>query len=428
MEKKIKVLAISDNISLNTGVGIQCRKILTGLQKSGKFDCVELGGSRLPNTQPFMYEGVKVYPSGGESYGNALQVRQLMHMEKPDIVLAFSDPRFFSYLFNIDDEIRRFAKLVFYHTWDNEPFPKFNVPYYKACDEIIMISEFSHRLFTKNGLECYHIPHMQNVEEYYPLPEAEIKAERDILKKLTGLKKDPFIIFWNNRNLDRKRPGDLILAFKAFNEAHPDSLLLINSSAVDLEGTDFIHLQKDLLQENIPIVFNFTQQPTSKLNLWYNVADITVNISYAEGYGLCVGESLFAGTPVVCTKTGGMPEQMTTLKHHPATYDGTKGCEEWWEEVEYGVAIAPEVRNLFGTPGAPYIYKDLVSHAQILEAWHEMYLLKSEGRLKELGEGGRQYAISKYSETLLQARWVDLMTEIFNKPSKFENIKLEVVR
>ena len=43
MDKKIKVLFICDDIRLNTGVGIQARKLLTGLQKTGKYEVVNAG-------------------------------------------------------------------------------------------------------------------------------------------------------------------------------------------------------------------------------------------------------------------------------------------------------------------------------------------------------------------------------------------------
>ena len=38
-----KVLFIADDIRLNTGVGIQARKLLKGLAKTGKYEVVELG-------------------------------------------------------------------------------------------------------------------------------------------------------------------------------------------------------------------------------------------------------------------------------------------------------------------------------------------------------------------------------------------------
>ena len=79
--KKIKVLCISDDIRIPSGVGIQCKKILTGLQKTGKYECIELAGSLIKSTmQPLMYEGVKLYPTGGEPYGNSIQLKTLLQI------------------------------------------------------------------------------------------------------------------------------------------------------------------------------------------------------------------------------------------------------------------------------------------------------------------------------------------------------------
>jgi len=50
----------------------------------------------------------------------------------------------------MDNEIRRVCPLVFYHLWDDEPFPKFNIPYYNSCDHIIAGSKFTWNLLTNN--------------------------------------------------------------------------------------------------------------------------------------------------------------------------------------------------------------------------------------------------------------------------------------
>lgn len=46
----------------------------------------------------------------------------------------------------------------------------------------------------------------------------------------------------------------------------------------------------------------------------YNMADITVNISDAEGFGLSCMESLACETPCIVNMTGGLQEQITDRK------------------------------------------------------------------------------------------------------------------
>ena len=364
---KTKILFISDSVQRTSGVAIQSLKLCKGLLKTGKYTIVQIAGgdSSSPST-PIYYEGIKLYTTD-EPYGSPNTLRYVMMVEKPDIVLAFSDPRFFTYLFSMDNEIRGKARLVFYHTWDNAPFPKFNLPWYSACDQIVMLSHFSYELMSSHGVPCKYIPHGMDPSEFYPLEEiARNKARQDLIMQSRADRQINFIIFWNNRNIFRKRPGDVIYSFKLFSEKHPDSLLLLNTDIVDREGVDLMHLIDDL-DVKAPIVFNPSRVNSDRLNLMYNVADVTLNIAVNEGYGLSSAESLCAGTPVISTKTGGLIEQARVVVHHDAVDSNTKGndgkgCEAYDEVVEFGKVMEPDSQMLFGTLGAPYIFQDIVNY------------------------------------------------------------------
>ena len=60
-----------------------------------------------------------------------------------------------------------------------------------------------------------------------------------------------FVFFWNNRNIRRKQPADLILAYKTFCDTLPKEksdkcVLLMNTQASDENGTD-LNAVKDAL-------------------------------------------------------------------------------------------------------------------------------------------------------------------------------------
>ncbi len=406
MNKKIKVLFICDDIRLNTGVGIQARKLLTGLQKTGKYEVVNAGCAlNHRDLNPVMYEDILIYPVNTKRNADDKNViRFLISKEKPDIIVPFGDPRFFFYLFEMDDEIREKSKIVFYHTWDNEPFPKFNIPFYKACDYLVFISKFSYNLISPNvDTPSYLIQHGYDKEEFYPLSKEEIQKEREHLRSLTNLEKLDFIIFWNNRNISRKRPGDVLMIFKRFLKDHPNSVLFMHTDPIDMEGIDIIKFQKDLGNENLPYIFNFNKINSKDLNLFYNAADITLNIAHSEGFGLCIGESLLAGTPVIATKTGGMTEQLRN------------------ENQTFGELIEPVVRTLYGVPGASYIYQDYVSHSQVLNALDHIY--ENKNYYKELGKKGREFIINNLSIDKTIQKWDFALTEIFQNPSTYKRIK-----
>ena len=72
--------------------------------------------------------------------------------------------------------------------------------------------------------DCTYIPHGIPEDKFYPLSELVVNAWTELkrFKKnmLHGMKKD-FVIFWNNRNIRRKLPSDIILAYKTFCDILP---------------------------------------------------------------------------------------------------------------------------------------------------------------------------------------------------------------
>lgn len=422
--KKLKLLVVSDDIRMPSGVGIQANKLLRGLNRTGKYEIVEIAGSLLPQApNPVLYEGIKLFPTS-DGYGNPNMLRAIVSQEKPDVVLCFSDPRFFQYLFMMDNELRSKAKVVFYHTWDNAPFPKYNLPWYSACDEIVMISRFSYELLSANGITATHIPHGIDPSEFYPLPDDIVNQERQHIINQSGKKDVKFIAFWNNRNITRKRPGDVIAIFNAFHKRHPDALLFMNTGAIDRDGTDLISIQQDLGTEAGAVMFNFQRIPTDKLNLLYNVADVTLNISYNEGFGLCVAESLAAGTPVIATRTGGIPEQMCNIIEHPEVIPegpDAKGCQAHTEEVQFGECMPSIVTEMFGVPGMPYINRDFVSYDQVDNALERAYqsTVKQDGAWKQKGEEGRDFIIQNFHIDRTVKQWDELLHRVHATPSSF---------
>jgi glycosyltransferase involved in cell wall biosynthesis len=398
----IKLLAITDDVRLMTGVGIQANKLLLGLQKTGLFKISQIGGSLIQqNPSPLEFSGITIYPVSN-GFGNAQHLRYVIQKEKPDIILAFSDPRFFMYVFGMDNEIRKYSKLILYHTWDNEPFPTYNIPYYNSCDYIATLSKFSHELLKKGGQQNTFISHGFDPQEFYKLKEGEILRERESLcEKVVGRKNVDFIVFWNNRNLHRKRPGDVLRAFDIFHKRFPSSFLLMNTTSFDVDGNDLHHLVRDgIFDDNMLVVMNDSKVNSESLNIFYNIADVTINISNNEGFGLCVGESLLTETPVIATKTGGMIEQLSD------------------DKIKYGILMDPAVKELFGIPGAPYIYRDYVSYDQIVSALIAVYNGKDFYNKK--AALGREHIIKNYNVKNTVEKWKNFLIEVYNSESKYK--------
>lgn len=414
MSKRIKLLVVTDDIRIKSGVGIQAYKICTGLQKTGKYDVVVMAGSlQAHNPQPVMLDDIKLYPV--REYGNQQIFREIYSIEQPDIVLCFSDPRFFEYIFQIDNEIRKKSRLLLYHTWDNTPFPDYNLPWYSSCDHLVMISNFSYDLFRKRGLHCSWIPHGISETEFFPLtPAARDVARKQLLQAAGIVSPVNFIVFYNGRNISRKRPGDTIMAFDDFARTHPDTALLMNTEVLSEDGGDLRQLiERQCVTPNI--ILNFKKVSTADLNTFYNIADVTINIAHTEGHGLCVTESLAAGTPVIATETGGITAQIRT-----------KTGTQFKEQYDAGMLLPPAVRNLFATPTVPYHYYDYVSHEQVVKALNDAYhrLETDPEGWHALGAMGREHMLAQYNDKFNTAHWDKLLTGVLSEPSQYKRVNV----
>ena len=101
---KKKILLLSDDLRMHSGVGVMSREIVMGT--IDKFDWVQIGGAiehpdkgKIIDMNQSMVEetGVedaylKVFPVSG--YGSPELVRQLIQTEKPDAIMIYTDPRF----------------------------------------------------------------------------------------------------------------------------------------------------------------------------------------------------------------------------------------------------------------------------------------------------------------------------------------------
>ena len=146
MSKKIKVLTISDHPLSPSGVGTQTKYVCEALLKSDKFEIISLGGAIRHND----YRPIRVEPYGDDwriipvdGYGTQEMVRSILRTEKPDILWFMTDPRFYGWLWDMENEIRPLVPMVYYHVWDNFPAPMFNRKYYLSNDRICAISKLT---------------------------------------------------------------------------------------------------------------------------------------------------------------------------------------------------------------------------------------------------------------------------------------------
>ena len=146
-----KILLLCDDIRLHSGIGTMAKEIV--VNSAHHFNWVNLGGAVKHDQEGKAFDisqevnkltglddsDVKIIPTSG--YGDAMKVRQLINMEKPDAIFIFTDPRYWSWLFDIEREIRSKIPIFYLNIWDDYPAPIYNRNYYNSVDVLMAISK-----------------------------------------------------------------------------------------------------------------------------------------------------------------------------------------------------------------------------------------------------------------------------------------------
>lgn len=399
MSKKIKVLTLSDHPFSPSGVGTQTKYIIEGLLATGKYQFLSLGGAikhqdyRPQKTEQWKDDWVLIPVDG---YGNKDMIRSIMRTEKPDVIWFMTDPRFWGWLWEMENEIRPNIPMVYYHVWDNYPYPTYNRKFYLSNDHIATISKLTDDIVRTVAPEvpATYVPHAVNTEVFKRLPETEIaKFKKENLK----IEDDRLVFFWNNRNARRKQSGSVVWWFAEFlKKTAKKATLVMHTDPRDVHGQDLHAIIRELGLVNREVLLSEQKIPSENLAYFYNAADATINISDAEGFGLATLESLACETPIIVVKTGGLQDQVRN------------------GDQLFGIEIIPSSRSVIGSQEVPFIYEDRISEEQMVGALETFANIPKETR-KLVGQAGRQHVIDNFNFTDFINRWDKIITDVYEK-------------
>jgi glycosyltransferase involved in cell wall biosynthesis len=391
---KKKVLILSDHALSTSGVGTQTRHLVNGLLQKGGWTFRQFGAAvkHSDYRTVVVNEDFIIKPIDG--FGSRELLRVTLATEKPDLLLIFTDPRFFIWLFEMEDEIHQMCPIAWWHVWDNLPYPAFNAPLYEATDLINCHSYATYDMLKGRFPEKTNfIPHALPPELFYPLPRSERKMHK--IQLLGDKRANDFVGIWVNRNARRKRPSDVLESWKIFlddlqrKHGHRKASLIMHTDPLDQEGPNLYAVTELLgIQENV--VFSKDRIGFDKMNVLYNISDFCVNISFAEGFGLATLEAMNAGVPIIAAKTGGMTRQ--AVDHRDGSHNG--------------VALDIDLKVLVGSQGVPYIYEDYVNSENTAKAMMQLYEL-SDVQKENLSRKVFNYARSEFNFDKTIDSWHD---------------------
>jgi len=463
-DKKKKILLLSDDLRMHSGIATQSKEFVLGTIH--KYDWVQIAGAvKHPDEGKIidMKESVKtdfgvdnaylkLYPISG--YGSPDLLRQILEMEKPDAILHFTDPRFWIWLYQMEHEVRQHIPIIYYNIWDDLPDPKYNTNYYRSSDMLLGISKQTYginkRLLKPYGYEDWqiqYVPHGVSKRRFHKIEDTGDTKFREFEQKF-GLDKHKFKILYLNRNIRRKNPGDVALAYKHMMdkltpEQRKECCLVFHSAPSDENGTDMKALHAALLPD-YPIIFTYDNggsMTDEEMNFLYNSVDVYINLASNEGFGLGSLESLTVGTPIVVNVTGGLQDQCGFMEEAPGggafkylSPDdyielGSNHRGKYTTHGKWVKPVFPTNISLAGSPQTPYIFDDRCQYEDAGDALYEWYNEGPEKR-EEYGEIGRKWVLgdeAKMTSKHLSESFIKNIETCFKKWKPRERYTLEVV-
>ena len=441
-EDRKKILLLTDDIRVHSGVAHIAREMV--INTSHRYNWVQLAGAinhpekgkRLDLSQDTSNQtgipdaSIILYPTDG--YGNPDLVRQVMEMEKIDAIFLVTDPRYFDWLFQIENEIRKKIPIAYLNIWDDYPAPMYNKEFYESCDALFGISKQTVNIneivlgSKAKSKVIKYVPHGLNENNFRPINKKDSQF-LEFKKQILGNEEYEFVLLFNSRNIRRKSIPDTILAWRLFcdqigEEKAKKCLLLLHTDPVDDNGTDLPAVIEYLCPERYcNVKFTNGKFDGNGMNFLYNTADGVILLTSNEGWGLALTEALLSGTPIIANVTGGMQDQMrfidkngkwfTPTPEIPSNHRRTfETCGKW------ALPVFPSNMSLVGSVPTPYIFDDRCRPEDATEQILNLYNMSKEER-QENGLAGREWAIGDeagFTSAKMSNRIIEGMDELFS--------------
>ncbi len=442
--KKKKILLLSDDLRMHSGIATVSKDIV--METLNEYDWVQLAGAIKHPDKGKVFDmsggleeefGIKdgylrVYPVDG--YGDEQVLREVMALEKPDAILHYTDPRFWIWLYKMEAEIRRNIPIFYYNIWDDLPDPQYNINYYRSSDLLMSISKQTYGINNRllpdyEDWQTTYVPHGISSRRFSKIEDTD--TDLMAFNQKFGLTDKTFRVLYSNRNIRRKMPGDVALAFKYFVEGLPeeerdDCVLIFHCAPNDPNGTDLPRLCRHLMPD-VNVIFTHhvnNGQPfhDAMMNRLFNSADVYVNMASNEGFGLGSAEALTVGTPIIVNMTGGMQDQCGVRDDEgnlltPDDYIelGSNHRGKYKTHGEWAKPVYPASISLQGSPPTPYIWDDRCNPEDVAKNLREFYDMGREER-KRLGALGTEFCKEhQMTSEVMGQNFIDSMNGAFEK-------------
>jgi len=327
----MRFVLVSTHTDQTTGYSKVAYNLLDQLRGIDNVKLYHFGFQRHPNRASIrkVPEGVVQYDAAAnedpkeEGFGFN-KINEYLEMVNPDVVMIYNDPLIihkFIETMKYDREKSTFKLWIYVdQVYEGIAQPLIDT-INKSAHRVYCFTEKWAKIYKSYGEDHPEIKILEHAVDPVMFTNMTLATRKNLRSTLKLPVPDNGIIFLNaNRNSNRKRLDLMVMAFVKLLKKNPERPLFalfvtnlnpktgahydigrIYQEEMKIHGLDLEKYKNNLIMVDTSPPNNITDEMINQL---YNVADIGVNMSDGEGYGLCQLEHLFTGAPQLVTDVG----------------------------------------------------------------------------------------------------------------------------
>lgn len=298
----LRILWHSNAPWVSTGYGNQTRLFVPRIQALGH-EVVLSNFYGLAGGVLNLDDKTKCLPCGMNPWGNDVLAAHAAHA-KADIVITLMDA------WVLSPEATSKVRWCPWVPVDHDPCAPPVVTALKSAWQPIAYSKFGQAKLKEAGFDPRYVPHGVDTKAFRPIDRSECR-------KALKWSESAFIAMMvaaNKGTPSRKAIPEVLVAWRHFVERHPDSLLYLHCwPTPEMQGVNVPEILQNLHMPDKAVLladpyYTMIGYPESFLINVYNAANVLVNPSYGEGFGIPILEAQACGTPVIVGENTSMPE------------------------------------------------------------------------------------------------------------------------
>lgn len=215
------------------------------------------------------------------------------------------------------DENWEIPPIIVYYPVDGDNFTTSWFDDFDIVSRAVVYTQFGHDVCKAAApeIEFEIIPHGTDLDIFHPLGN-KLEVRKQYFDKNPELW-ESFIVLNVNRNQPRKRLDVALEGFAEFVQDKPDNVKYYHHAGIKDSGWNILDISTMLGIQNRIILTNTVRDTqrvsVEELNMIYNIADIGINTSTGEGWGLCSTEGAACGVPQIVPDHSACTELFTDI-------------------------------------------------------------------------------------------------------------------